>query len=177
MLLEDQVFPKRCGHFSGKAVIPVEEMAAKLQAALEVRSNEEFVIIARTDARAVEGLTEAIDRANRYAELGADLCFVEAPQSRDELERIGREVRAPQLANMLTGGVTPILPAEELERLGFKIVVAPIETLAITGFAVRQLAQAMLEQGRVDALSDQMLSFDEMKRLLGVGEWLPDGSR
>ncbi len=177
MLLEDQVFPKRCGHFSGKAVIPAEEMAAKLQAALEVRSNPEFVIIARTDARAVEGLSAAIDRANRYAELGADLCFVEAPQSRDELAQIGREVRAPQLANMLTGGATPILPAEELERLGFKIVVAPIETLAVTGFAVRQLTQTLLEHGRVDSLAERMLSFDDMKQLLGVSKWLPDGSR
>lgn len=172
LLLEDQVFPKRCGHFAGKAVIPVAEMSAKLQAALDARSNSEFVILARTDARAVEGVSAAIDRANHFAELGADVCFVEAPQSREELTRIGREVRAPQLANMLTGGVTPILPADELESLGFKIVVSPIETLAVTGFAVRKLAEAMLRDGRVDQLSPEMLSFSEMKQLLGVPQWL-----
>lgn len=172
MLLEDQVFPKRCGHFAGKAVVSVEEMSAKLQAALDVRSNQEFVIIARTDARAIEGLSAAIDRANRFADLGADVCFVEAPQSREELAQIGREVKSFQLANMLTGGVTPILQAEELQALGFKIVVAPIETLAVTGFAVRKLVKAMLESGRVDRLADEMLSFDEMKHLLGVSSWL-----
>lgn len=172
MLLEDQVFPKRCGHFAGKAVIPVTEMEDKLKAALDARTIPNFVVIARTDARSVEGLSAAIDRANRYADLGADICFVEAPQSRDELELIGRQVHAPQLANMLTGGATPILSAAELESLGFKICVAPIETLAICGFAVRELAHAMLQNGRVDTLSDRMLSFDEMKQLLGVAEWL-----
>ena len=172
MLLEDQIFPKRCGHFSGKSVIPVGEMEAKLRAAFDARSDPNFVIIARTDARAVEGLDSAIARANRYAEIGADLCFVEAPQSREELQRIGQEVRAPQLANMLTGGVTPIVSAEELEGMGFKIVVAPIETLSVTGFAVRKLAQAMLQQGRVDHLADEMLSFAELKELLGLTAWL-----
>lgn len=172
MLLEDQVFPKRCGHFEGKSVIPVEEMAAKLRAALEARSNPEFVIIARTDARAIEGLDAAIARANRYAELGADLCFVEAPQSREELARIGREVRAPQLANMLVGGTTPILSAPELEQLGFRIVVSPVETLAVTGFAVQQLAQAMQTTGRVDQLSHQMLLFTQLKDILGVTKWI-----
>lgn len=172
MLLEDQVFPKRCGHFAGKAVVSCEEMSAKLQAALDVRSNPDFIIIARTDARAVEGLSAAIDRANQFAELGADVCFVEAPQSRDELVQIGREVRALQLANMLTGGATPILPAQELESLGFKIVVAPIETLAVTGFAVRKLAKTLLAEGRVDQLAEEMLSFSAMKELLGVEPWL-----
>lgn len=172
MLLEDQVFPKRCGHFAGKDVVSVEEMSAKLQAALDVRSNPDFVIIARTDARAVEGLSAAIDRANHFANLGADVCFVEAPQSREELAQIGREVRSFQLANMLTGGVTPILQAEELQSLGFKIVVAPIETLAVTGFAVQKLAKSMLQSGRVDRLADEMLSFEEMKNLLGVQSWL-----
>lgn len=172
MLLEDQVFPKRCGHFAGKSVIPVEEMTAKLRAALDARNDPQFVIVARTDARAVEGLDVAIDRANRYAELGADVCFVEAPQSKEELIEVGRRVRAPQLANMLTGGATPILSADELAQLGFKIVVAPIETLAVCGFAVRKLAQAMIDQGRVDQLSNEMLAFAEMKRVLGVEEWL-----
>src|SRR5262249_3344869 len=98
--------------------------------------------------------------------------FVEAPQSREELVEIGRRGQVPQLANMLTGGVTPILSAEELEQLGFKIAVAPIETLAVCGFAVRQLALAMCEQGRVDQLADRMLPSAELKHLLGVQDWL-----
>jgi len=168
MLLEDQVFPKRCGHFAGKQVIPAGEMLLKLKAALDARRDPDFVIIARTDARAVEGLDAAIERGQRYAELGADMVFVEAPRSADELARIAREIPVPQLANMLVGGTTPILSADELAELGFKIVVSPVESLAIAGAAVRQLAQAMLSQGRVDSLSDQMWSFAELKQVLGV---------
>ena len=168
MLLEDQLFPKRCGHFQGKQLISVDEMSAKLKAALDARRDSRFVVIARTDARAVEGLDAAIARANRYAEVGADLIFVEAPQSRDELARVTQEIPKPQLANMLVGGATPILSADELQTLGFKIVVSPIESLAVTAFAVERLAKAMLTGGRVDTLADRMWTFSEMKRLLGV---------
>ena len=168
MLLEDQLFPKRCGHFAGKQLVSVAEMTAKLSAALDARRDPAFVVIARTDARAVEGLDAAIERANRYAEIGADVIFVEAPESADELARIAREIPHPQLANMLVGGATPILSAAELQQLGFKIVVSPIESLAVTAFAVRQLAEAMLHEGRVDGLTDRMWSFAELKRLLGV---------
>jgi 2-methylisocitrate lyase-like PEP mutase family enzyme len=170
MLLEDQVAPKRCGHFSGKQVIPADEMLDKLNTALDTRDDPGFVIIARTDARAVEGLDAAIERARRYGEAGADVCFVEAPQSVDELATIARDVPYPQLANMLPGGVTPILPADELQQLGFRIVVDPVGTLLATGHVVRQLAEAMLNEGRVDHLSSQMLGFDEVKRLLGLDE-------
>ena len=172
MLLEDQVFPKRCGHFAGKQVVPIEEMETKLKAALDARRDPDFVVIARTDARAVEGLDSAIDRAKRYARLGADLVFVEAPQTEAELARIAREIEQPQLANMLIGGATPILSADELERLGFKIVVSPVESLTITAFAVQQLSRAMLDEGRVDGLTNQMYSFADIKRLLGVDEWV-----
>lgn len=177
MLLEDQVFPKRCGHFTGKQVISVEEMETKLKAALDARLDPDFVLIARTDARAVEGLDAAINRAHRYAAIGADMIFVEAPQSVEELTRIAREIEKPQLANMLVGGVTPILSADELERLGFKIVVSPVESLAITAFAVEQLARAMLDGGRVDGLSDRMCSFAEIKRLLGAEELVAQAAR
>lgn len=172
LLLEDQVSPKRCGHFSGKEVIAVDEMLAKLRAALDARRDPNFVIVARTDARAVERLDAAIDRARRYAAVGADVGFVEAPQSVEELTRIAREIPQPQLANMLLGGVTPILSATELEQLGFKICVSPVESLAATAFAVRALAQAMLRDGRVDGLAAQMAPFAELQRLLGVDEFL-----
>jgi 2,3-dimethylmalate lyase len=172
MLLEDQVFPKRCGHFAGKQVVPVEEMSTKLRAALEARSDPDFVVIARTDARAIEGLDAAIDRANQYAECGADVIFVEAPQSVEELAKVAASIPKPQLANMLVGGATPILSADELGRMGFKICVSPVESLAVTGFAVRALAAAMRDLGRVDGLAKRMLSFGELKEVLEVSAWV-----
>src|SRR5215472_15503068 len=150
VLLEDQVTPKRCGHFQGKQVIPPAEMVLKLRAALDARRDPDFVIVARTDARAVEGLAGAIDRANRYGETGADVCFIEAPEGRAELEEIPRAVRYPLLVNMLTGGVTPILTVDELGRLGYKVVVCPIESLLVTATAVQRLIRALLARGRVD---------------------------
>ena len=173
ILLEDQVSPKRCGHFAGKQVIPVDEMLGKLRVALDARRDPDFVIFARTDARAIEGLDAAIARACRYGELGADVCFVEAPRSRDELARIAREVPYPQLANMLLGGTTPILGADELQQLGFKIMVDPVATLLATGAIVRTLARTLLEQGRVDSLAGELLSFDDVKQTLGLSEFFP----
>ncbi len=172
LLLEDQVFPKRCGHFPGKQVTSAEEMLVRLRAALDARVDPDFVIIARTDALTVHGVDDAIGRAQQYAEAGADVCFVEAPRSVDELARIAREIPRPQLANMLVGGATPILSASDLDQLGFRICVSPVESLAIAGFAVRALAQAMQSEGRVDGLSDRMLSFAELKQTLGVAESL-----
>jgi 2,3-dimethylmalate lyase len=172
MLLEDQVSPKRCGHFAGKGVVPAEEMLDRLRAALDARDDPEFVIIARTDARAVEGFQASVDRANRYGEAGADVCFVEAPQSREELEQLPKLVPFPQLANMLPGGVTPILSAGELQEIGFRIVVDPVGTLAATAHVVQQLGEAMLAEGRVDHLAKEMSSFDEVKRILGLDEFL-----
>lgn len=172
VLLEDQVSPKRCGHFSGKQVVPVEQWLDKLKRALDTRRSPDFVLIARTDARAVEGLQAAIERAGRAADLGADLCFVEAPRSIDELRQIARTVPKPQLANMLPGGVTPVCSADDLQEMGFRIVVDPVATLLATGFAIRQLAGAMRQTGRVDQLCDSMLSFDEVKQVLGLAEFL-----
>jgi 2-methylisocitrate lyase-like PEP mutase family enzyme len=167
VLLEDQVTPKRCGHFEGKQIIPVEEMVLKLRTALDARRDPDFVIIARTDARAIEGIDGAIARANRYAEVGADVCFIEAPRSREELDCIPREVRCPLLVNMLTGGVTPILPVDELGRMGYKIVVCPIESLLVAGSAILRLIDALLTKGRVDQTPD-MLGFEDIKKLLGL---------
>jgi 2-methylisocitrate lyase-like PEP mutase family enzyme len=171
ILLEDQVTPKRCGHFEGKQIIPSAEMVLKLRAAQEARRDPDFVLIARTDARAVEGIDGAIARANRYAEAGADVCFIEAPRSQEELERIPREVSRPLLVNMLTGGATPILTVDELHRMGYKIVVCPIESLLVTGAAVLRLIDRLKTTGRVDATPD-MLGFDQIKRLLGLDDLL-----
>ncbi|MCI0461179.1 MAG: isocitrate lyase/PEP mutase family protein [Gemmataceae bacterium] len=171
ILLEDQVTPKRCGHFQGKQVIPADEMVLKLEAALDARRDPDLVIVARTDARAVEGIDGSIERANRYREAGADVCFIEAPESRAELERIPREVKCPLLVNMLTGGVTPILTVEELQALGYKIVVCPIESLLIFATAMRRLIDALLTRGRVD-LTEEMMTFAEVKQVLGLDEVL-----
>jgi 2-methylisocitrate lyase-like PEP mutase family enzyme len=172
ILLEDQVAPKRCGHFQGKHVIQADEMVLKLRAALDARRDPDFVIVARTDARAPEGIAAAIDRVNRYGAAGADVCFIEAPETRAELERIPREVRYPLLVNMLTGGVTPILTVDELDRLGYKIVVCPIESLLMAGTAIQRLIRSLLSRGRVDRPADEMMTFAQIKQLLGLDEVL-----
>jgi 2-methylisocitrate lyase-like PEP mutase family enzyme len=171
MLLEDQVAPKRCGHFEGKQVIPAEEMVRKLKVALRTREDPDFVIIARTDARELLGLREAMDRANRYGEAGADVVFIEAPLSEEELEQIPRAVHYLHLANMLTGGKTPILPMSRLGEMGYKIAVCPIESLLVTAHAMQRLVDTLKETDRVDHL-EGMASFPQVKEMLGVEEFL-----
>ena len=142
-------------------------MVDRLHAALDARRDPDFCIIARTDARAIEGLDSAIDRSCRYAETGVDLGFVEAPRSLEELARIAREVPLPQLANMLPGGVTPLVPLKELDRIGFKVAVDPTSTLALCGFAVRAFARAWLEEGMPVTEAGRM-TFEEIKDVVGV---------
>src|SRR5213078_2666774 len=172
ILLEDQLMPKRCGHFADKQVIPSDEMVLKIKAAVRARSDPDFLIFARTDARQMNGLDDAIDRVNRCCDAGADIAFIEAPQSVAELEEIPRRVKHPLFVNMLSGGVTPILPVKDLEQLGYKIVVCPIESLMVCARAMRDLCDAWKTTGRVDKLATQAMSFDEVKKLLGVEEYL-----
>src|SRR6266699_2590170 len=172
ILLEDQVMPKRCGHFADKHVVPTDEMVRKIKAAARARSDSNFLIFARTDARQMNGLADAIDRVNRCCDAGADIAFIEAPQSVAELEEIPRRVRYPLFVNMLSGGVTPILPVKELEQLGYKIVVCPIESLMVCARAMRDLCEAWKTTGRVDQLATKAMSFAEVKKLLGVEEFL-----
>ena len=126
IFLEDQRWPKRCGHMAGKEVIEKEEYAEKLQAAVDAKKSKDFIIVARTDARATRGLDEAIERAKYYKKIGADAVFVEAPKSVDEMRRIGKEIKAPLVANMIEGGATPVLSAKELHKMGFKIILYPL---------------------------------------------------
>ena len=173
LLLEDQVAPKRCGHFEQKQVIGADAMIDKLKAAIAVRQDPDFTIIARTDARATHGIDEAIERANQYGAAGADVVFVEAPESLAELEQMAKRVRYPQLVNMLTGGKTPILAVDELGAMGFKIVVCPVESLIVCAAAMRRLIYALKHEGRVDALMDKVgLGFGDLKDALGLDEWL-----
>lgn len=172
ILLEDQVMPKRCGHFADKQVIPTGDMVRKIETAVRARRNPDFVIFARTDARQMNGLDDAIDRVNRCCDAGADVAFIEAPQSLEELEEIPRRVPHPLFANMLSGGVTPILPVNELEELGYKFAVCPVETLMVCAKALRELCHTWKTEGRVDHLAAQAMSFGELKGLLGVRKFL-----
>ena len=172
IILEDQVFPKRCGHFEGKQVIPTDEMVLKFKAAARARSDKDFVIIARTDAREPKGLDDAIDRINRYCDAGADIAFIEAPLSIEELETICKRVAYPKFVNMLVFGKTPILSARELEELGFKIVVAPIDSVLMTAWAMHEMAQVFQRDGHTQKLTDRMVNFNEIKEILGVSTYL-----
>lgn len=172
MLLEDQVIPKRCGHFSEKQVIPRDEMVLKIKAAVAAKEDPDFTLIARTDARQVHGLTDAIDRINAYCEAGADVAFIEAPESSEELRTVAKKVGFPLFANMLTGGKTPIHASSELEEMGYKFAVLPIETLMVCARALEDLCQAFKQTGRVDKLAASAKSFDDLKSMLGVEKYL-----
>src|SRR6266705_3741485 len=170
ILLEDQLMPKRCGHFANKQVISTEEMVLKIKAAVGARQDPNFVIFARTDARQMNGLDDAIDRVNRCCDSGADIAFIEAPESLAELEEIPKRVKYPLFVNMLSGGVTPILPVKDLEQLGYRIVVCPIESRLVCARAMRTLCETWKKTGRVDRLATEAMSFDEIKKLLGLEE-------
>lgn len=172
IILEDQVFPKRCGHFGGKHVIPADEMVLKFKAAVCARQDPDFILIARTDAREPNGLDDAIERINRYCDAGADVAFIEAPLSTDELAEIGHRVEYPKFVNMLAFGKTPILGVNELEDLGYKMVVAPIDSVLLIAKAMREMAEVFARDGHTQALADKMVGFDEFKEILGLNEFL-----
>ena len=172
IILEDQVFPKRCGHFGGKDVIPAEEMALKFRAAVAERDDPDFLFIARTDARETKGLDDAIDRINRYCDAGADVAFIEAPLSVAELEAICKRVEYPKFVNMLAFGKTPILSAAELEQMGFKMMVAPIDSVLLTAKVMQEMAEVFKRDGHTRALHGMMVNFDAIKEILGVKDYL-----
>jgi carboxyvinyl-carboxyphosphonate phosphorylmutase len=168
--IEDQVAPKKCGHIAGKQVIATEEFCDKIRAASEYRTDPDLVLIARTDARAVTGLDDAIERGNRYAEAGADIIFVEAPQSVEELARVARDVKAPLLANMVPGGRTPVVAVEELERLGYKLVIYPAVCMAAAVAAIER-ALARLQAGDAAAHDGPVLGPMDLFRRVGFDWW------
>jgi 2,3-dimethylmalate lyase len=167
--IEDQRFPKRCGHLSGKELLPAEEMAGKIRAARAARRSEEFLIIARTDARSVAGLDEAVRRGRNYVEAGADVLFVESPHSRDELQAIGHAFpNVPLLANMVEGGKTPLLGADELQAMGYSLVIFPNSLTRRFARAGLELLAELKARGSTDHLLDQMMPFAELNQLLGI---------
>jgi carboxyvinyl-carboxyphosphonate phosphorylmutase len=168
--LEDQVMPKKCGHMSGKAVIPVDEMVGKIRAAVAARRDPDFLLIARTDAAAVEGLSAAIDRARAYADAGADVLFVEAPTSEDDIARVAGELRgvAPLVFNWAEGGRTPPIPLARIAELGFALVLFPIGTLLAATAGIRRLLASLRDDG-VPAVDD-LPAFDDFTDLIGLPE-------
>ena len=169
--IEDQVFPKRCGHFEGKAVVPVEDMLYRLQAALDARTDPDFLIIARTDARGPEGFESALARAHAYLDLGVDAIFVEAPSSVEELRRIGEEFRGtPLVANMVERSKTPLLPEKELAAMGFNIILYANAALYLGSFAIRQGLDVLRKERTTASLLDRMTTFQERQRIIGLAK-------
>ena len=169
--IEDQVAPKKCGHLEGKQLIPATEMAQKIRAAIDARNSSDFAIIARTDARAVEGLDRALERAHLYVDAGADVLFVEAPENEGEIERIAHELRGtPLLFNWAEGGKTPPIPFGRLRELGFRIVIFPISTLLTAAHAMTKALEAIRQHGTPMPVFADMTPFKEFVNFLGYSE-------
>ncbi|MGB5089865.1 MAG: oxaloacetate decarboxylase [Nitrososphaeraceae archaeon] len=172
IFLEDQVWPKRCGHMRGKEVIGVDEYIQKLRAAVTASKNKNFVIVARTDARAPLGFDEAIERGKLYRKEGADVVFVEAPQSEDELREIPKKIDAPLLANMIENGVTPTFSADELKSMGYSMVVFPLSGLYGSTFALKKIFSHLKRNGTTKGCTDMMLDFNEFNELVELQKFM-----
>lgn len=166
--LEDQVMPKKCGHMVGRQVVSKEEMVGKIKAAVDARVDEDLVIIARTDARTVYGIEEAIDRMKAYEEAGADLLFVESPETIEEMELICKSFNKPVLANMVEGGRTPMPTYEELEKIGYNIVIYPTASVYLTTKAMVDMCDALKKDKTTSGLIDQMIPFSEFNEIMGL---------
>jgi 2-methylisocitrate lyase-like PEP mutase family enzyme len=164
--IEDQVFPKRCGHFSGKQVIPAEEMGAKIRAATDARADSDFLIVARTDARAVDGFQAAIDRAAQWIEAGADVTFVEAPETLEEVRRIPSLLRVPQVLNLVAGGKTPIVNVKELAKAGYGMVLYANAALQGAIAGMQSALSELKATGMLDETSGKIATFEERQRLV-----------
>ena len=170
--IEDQITPKRCGHLDGKEVIPLAEMEKKLQAALATRTDADFCIIARTDARGVHGFDDAISRGRAFARLGVDAIFVEAPQSEEELAQIPRLIPGvPILVNVFKGGKTPMLPMGRLEKMGYRIAIYPSETQRAAIHAMRRALDTLKREGTTESIDDALTTFKERDRVVGLDDW------
>ena len=170
--LEDQTFPKRCGHYDDKSVVPTAEMTQKLRAARDAATDADLVLIARTDALAIEGLDAAVARAHAYAEAGADVIFVEAPETMAQIEAIARRVPQPKLINMFQGGKTPLVPVERLRELGYRIVIIPSDLQRAAIHAMEATLTAIRRDGSSAAVTDRMVSFTEREGVVGTAAYL-----
>ena len=166
IFLEDQRWPKRCGHMQGKEVIAQEEYTEKLGAAIDARSSKDFFIVARTDARATEGLDAAIERGMQNKKTGADAIFVEAPRSISEMKKIGKSINAPLVANMIEGGATPMSSAQDLYKMGFNIILYPLSVLFANTFATMNILQELKNAGSTVKFKKKVVSFDEFNDIV-----------
>ena len=170
--IEDQITPKRCGHLDGKEVISLEEMELKLKAALAARSDPDFAIIARTDARGVNGFEDAVKRANAFAKRGVDAIFFEAPQSEEELAEIPKRVpNIPLLVNVFKGGKTPMLPMDRLEQIGFRIAIYPSETQRAAIHAMRTALSTLKREGTTESIDANLTTFKDRDKVVGLDDW------
>lgn len=175
--LEDQQMPKRCGHLDGKRLVSTAEMVGKVRAAVDARRDPGTILIARTDAIAVEGFEAALDRAAAYAEAGADVLFVEAPRSLDEMAGIGRRFDLPLLANMVDGGKTPVRSAADLAELGFRLVIFPGALVRVQAFVAREMLATIARDGATTAMANRMFDFKGLQDLLGTERILAGAKR
>ncbi len=166
IFLEDQKWPKRCGHMQGKEVVSQEEYTEKLSAAIDARKSKDFIIVARTDARATKGLDEAIERGKQNKKTGADAVFVEAPKTLDEMKKIGKEINAPLVANMIEGGATPLSSAETLNKIGFNIILYPLSVLYANTFATMNILQELKKNGNTSKYKQKVVNFDQFNDLV-----------
>ena len=171
IMLEDQTYPKRCGHFEGKDVIPAAEMVSKLKAAVDARVDPDMMILARTDARAVEGFAAACDRARAYQEAGADFLFIEAPLTREELLAIPRDVPGIHLCNMVIGGKTPLLPREELAKAGYAVVCYANAALQASLLAMQEVLRHLHEKGSIEGIESKLMMFAERQEVLDAEKY------
>lgn len=169
--LEDQVSPKKCGHYEGKQLVSKAEMVGKIKAAVDARRDPDMVIIARTDSRAVEGFEAAIDRMNAYLEAGADVGFVEAPQTVEEMERIPRSIAKPALVNIFEGGKTPPLPAKQLEAMGYRIGIYPSQTHRAAIFAAQEVLAVLKRDGDTAAIEHRLATFNDREQAVNTARW------
>jgi methylisocitrate lyase len=166
IFLEDQRWPKRCGHMQGKEVISQEEYTEKLGAAIDARQSKDFIIVARTDARATEGLDNAIERGLQNKKTGADAVFIEAPRSIDEMKQIGKSINAPLVANMIEGGATPLSSADALYKMGFKIILYPLSVLFANTFATMNILKELKKSGTTSKFKQKVVGFDQFNDLV-----------
>ncbi|MCH7620569.1 MAG: isocitrate lyase/phosphoenolpyruvate mutase family protein [Chloroflexi bacterium] len=170
--IEDQEFPKRCGHLDNKRVIPAEEMVQKIRAAVEARTDENFLIIIRTDALAVTGWDDTMDRCKRYIEAGADALFVEALRTSEEAQRAVECLPVPLLYNFVETGKSPLIPAPELEQMGFKLVIFPVSALLTVTAVVSKLLRELKDKGTTAGMMDEMVSLEDCFNLVGLSEMI-----
>ncbi|NLW53808.1 MAG: isocitrate lyase/PEP mutase family protein [Clostridiaceae bacterium] len=166
--LEDQLMPKKCGHMLGRQVVSKEEMVGKIKAAVDARRDQDFMIMARTDARTVLGIEEALERGLAYQEAGADIIFIESPESEEEMKMINETISVYTLANMVEGGRTPLLLNEQLEKLGFNLVIYPTASTYVTTKAMMVLMERLAEEGTTANMISDMVSFSEFNDLIGL---------